>query len=103
MEFSETYYSFNLCHQVGNSTSSTIDVTKWTSSDRMYWYQWMWFFPILLGVQMLLRYFDVKGKIHCMSTLFGPVVRIIDFLQGPEMEDVEGKQNNSFNSIPTLE
>ena len=61
------------------------------------------FFPILLGVQMFLRYFDVKGKIHCMSTLFGLVVRIIDFLQGPEMEDVEGEQNNSFNSIPTLE
>ena len=69
--------------QINNNT----DISEWFSSDKSFWIIWVWIFPFMYIVMIILEcYTRLFSRSLCLKNFFGPTVFTWDFVKGPKVE-----------------
>ena len=99
--------NFDFCHLDSNQTNNNTDISELLSSDSSFWIIWVWIFPIMYLVMIILEcYARMSSGGLCLKNFFGPRVLTSDFLRGPRVEindfnndNQEGEEETEGNSM----
>ena len=84
---SSKFSNFDQCHPNVTSLNSATYLSDYLSEDQVFWKYWMWIFPVLCLMQLILRKLDDNGKITIITKVFGPGVSVDEFIRGPILSD----------------
>ena len=77
--------------KINNNT----DISHWLSSDKSFWLVWIWIFPLMYCVMIILEFYAMLSRrALCLKKFFGPVVLFYDFVQGPKVENNDSNNDN---------
>ena len=89
---------FNLCEQNNVTNGTGIYLDEYTPY--LQFYYWIWLFPLLSLIHIILQTLELMSKTDFMSKLFGPLVTLLEFVLGPKItNDASDNDQNDENEI----
>ena len=86
MDNSNKFSNFDQCYPNVTSLKVTY-LSDYLSEEQVYWKYWMWIFPVLCLVQLILRKLDDNGKITIITKVFGSGVSLDEYIRGPILSE----------------
>ena len=94
--------NFDFCHLDSNQTNNNTDISELLSSDSSFWIIWVWIFPIMYLVMIILEcYARMSSGGLCLKNFFGPRVLTMDFLRGPKLETNDSNNDHQEDDVET--
>ena len=86
------FSSCSLCKKVTSD--------HWSPYATLDFYYWIWLFPLLSLIHIILQTLELMSKTDFMSKLFGPLVTLLEFVLGPKItNDASDNDQNDENEI----
>ena len=77
----------NQCGPNISISHDNIYIPDYITADNSYLWYWIWIFPAISIIYVILIELDQRNKITFMSKIFGPPIKLVDFWKGPKLPD----------------